>query len=133
MSAVMPLVCSGCRTSGCVSSRTNRGIWVIDAKTRREAAAYTTAAGYSSRSDVWVVDNFDGSPDPRIPREALSSVARHDPKRLPAFDSVDREICAIRREHGRAIELFGQRDQRGVRKVHRQVGVLVQQFPNALQ
>jgi hypothetical protein len=27
---------------------------------------------YSSRSDVWVVDNFDGSPDPRIPREALS-------------------------------------------------------------
>jgi hypothetical protein len=24
---------------------------------------------YSSRSDVWVVDNFDVSPDPRIPRK----------------------------------------------------------------
>jgi len=131
------------------AGRPNRGIWVIDAKTRREAPVYTTAAGvhypvgwsadgssiymvegknstyrgltarlgetvtdakilmvplnggdvqtvaalpfeefgsvamtpdgrrfvltvYSSRSDVWVVDNFDGSPDPRIPREALS-------------------------------------------------------------
>lgn len=29
-------------------------------------------AVYSSRSDVWVVDNFDGSSDPRIPRESLS-------------------------------------------------------------
>jgi hypothetical protein len=27
---------------------------------------------YSSRSDVWVVDNFDGSPEPRIPRESRS-------------------------------------------------------------
>ena len=27
---------------------------------------------YSSRSDVWVVDNFDGSPEPRIPRESGS-------------------------------------------------------------
>ena len=28
------------------------------------------ATVYSSRSDVWVVDNFDGSPEPRIPRES---------------------------------------------------------------
>ena len=31
------------------------------------------------------------------------------------------------------MELFGQRDERGVRKVHRQIGVLVEQLPDALQ
>ena len=61
------------------------------------------------------------------------SVARHDTKGLPAFDSVDREICTIRREHGRAVEFFGQRNKRGIRKVHRQIGILVEQLPNALQ
>jgi hypothetical protein len=61
------------------------------------------------------------------------SVARQDTKGLPAFDSVDRKIPAIRREHGRAIELLGQRDERGIRKVHRQIGILVEQLPDTLQ
>jgi hypothetical protein len=61
------------------------------------------------------------------------SVARQDTKGLPAFDSVDREIRSIRREHGRAIELLGQRDKRGIRKVHRQIGMLVEQLPDTLQ
>ena len=61
------------------------------------------------------------------------SVARQDTKGLPTFDSVDRKIRAIRREHGRAIELLGQRDESGIRKVHRQIGVLVEQLPDTLQ
>ena len=61
------------------------------------------------------------------------SIARHDTKGFPAFDPVDRKIRTIRREHGRAIELFGQRDQRGIRKVHRQIGILVEQLPDPLQ
>jgi hypothetical protein len=61
------------------------------------------------------------------------SVARQDTKGLPAFDSVDRKIRPIRREHGRAIELLAQRDKRGIRKVHRQIGILVEQLPDTLQ
>ena len=61
------------------------------------------------------------------------SVARQDTKGLPAFDSVDRKIRAIRREHGRGIELLGQRDERGIRKVHRQIGIFVEQLPDTLQ
>jgi hypothetical protein len=61
------------------------------------------------------------------------SVARQDTKGLPAFDSVDRKIRAIRREHGRAIELLGQGDERGIRKVHRQIGIFVEQLPDTLQ
>ena len=61
------------------------------------------------------------------------SVARQDTKGLPAFESVDQKIRPIRREHGRAIELLGQRDKRGIRKVHRQIGILVEQLPDTLQ
>jgi mannose-6-phosphate isomerase-like protein (cupin superfamily) len=62
-----------------------------------------------------------------------SSVARQDTKGLPAFDSVHREIHTIRREHGRALELLRQRDQRGICEVHRQIGVLVEQLANTPQ
>ena len=54
-------------------------------------------------------------------------------KGLPAFDSVDRKIRAIRREHGRAIELLGERDERGICKVHWQTGIFVEQLPDTLQ
>ena len=54
------------------------------------------------------------------------SATRHDTKGLPALDSVDREIRTIRREHGRAVELFSQCDERGIRKIHRQIGILVE-------
>lgn len=45
-----------------------------------------------------------------LPARAVStrcSVARHNTKGLPAFDSVDGEVRTIRREYGGAIELFG--------------------------
>ena len=61
------------------------------------------------------------------------SVVRQDTKGLPAFDSVDRKIRPICREHGRAIELLGQRDKRGIREVHRQIGILVEELPDTLQ
>ena len=62
-----------------------------------------------------------------------SSIVRHETKWLTALEPVDRKVRPVRREHGRAIELLGQRDQGGVRKVHRKIGVLVEQLPDALQ
>ena len=62
-----------------------------------------------------------------------SHIVRHETKRLAAFEAIDREVRSVRREHGRAIELFGQRDERGVREVHRRISVLVQQLSNAHQ
>ena len=44
------------------------------------------------------------------------SVARQDTKGLPALG-----------------QLLGQRHKRGIRKVHRQIGILVEQLPDTLQ
>jgi hypothetical protein len=50
---------------------------------------------YSSRSDVWVVDNFDGSPERRIPRESSPRYERTvgaDSARMPTrFERESRE------------------------------------------
>src|SRR3989442_14726617 len=44
------------------------------------------------------------------------SIVRHQTKGLAAFEPVDGEVRSVGREYGRAIELFGQRDERGIRK-----------------
>ncbi len=69
----------------------------------------------------------------RLRNRSHWSIVRHQPKVLAAFEPVDGENRSIRREHGRAIELFGQRDERGVRKIHRKIGIRVEQLPAALQ
>src|SRR5581483_2974841 len=66
--------------------------------------------------------------------EARSGCWRGDnDKRRPVAQTIYGEVGAIQREDAVQVQAFRDSDQRGVRKVHRQIGVLRHQFFHALQ